>query len=291
MNYTIKNEKLTVQISDHGAELQSIQTADGHEYLWQGDPAIWTDRAPNIFPYVARMTEGKYTLHGKEYKMDIHGFVKDQVLEAEEQCETEITFRLNSSEQTKVQYPFAFVYRITYKLEQNRILIKTSVENTDEQRMYFGFGGHPGFRVPMEEGLIFEDYTLTFDQKAQPYRVGFDASCFITGKDESYPLEGGDKLRLHHDMFDEDAVVLKHMARKVQLGSEKGTRSVTVSYPDFPILGIWHRPKTEAAYVCIEPWSSLPSRAGIVEELSQQADLIHLEAGKTYSNSWSIELK
>lgn len=290
MEYTIRNEKLTVVISDRGAELQSIQTADGHEYLWQSDPVIWTDRAPNIFPYVARMTDGKYTLNGKEYKMDIHGFLKDLVLDVEEQSQTAITFRLCSNEQTKAQYPFDFVYRINYKLEQNRLMLTTSVENKGGERMYFGFGGHPGFQVPMEDGLAFEDYTLRFDQKSQPYRVGFDASCFITGQDEVYPLTDGDKIELRHDLFDDDAIVLKHMARKVCLGSEKGTRSVTVSYPDLPILGIWHRPKTEAAYVCIEPWSSLPSRAGIVEELSQQADLIHIAPGKTYSNSWSIEI-
>lgn len=290
MEYTIQNEKLTVVISDRGAELQSIQTADGHEYLWQSDPVIWTDRAPNIFPYVARMTEGKYTLNGKEYKMDIHGFLKDLVLDVEEQSQTAITFCLHSDEKTKAQYPFDFVYRITYQVEQNRLLLTTSVENKGRDRMYFGFGGHPGFQVPMEEGLAFEDYMLSFDQTAQPYRIGFDESCFITGQDTRYPLIDGDKIALHHDLFDDDAIVLKHMARKVRLGSEKGTRSVTVSYPDFPILGIWHRPKTEAPYVCIEPWSSLPSRSGIVEELSQQADLIHLEAGKTYSNTWSIDI-
>lgn len=290
MNYTIKNDMLAVVICDRGAELQSIQTTDGHEYLWQTDPAIWMDKAPNIFPYVARMTEGKYTLNDKEYKMDIHGFLKDLTLDVEEQGQTEITFCLYSNEQTKAQYPFDFVYRITYKLEQNCLLLTTNVENKGSERMYFGFGGHPGFQVPMEEGLAFEDYMLSFDQTAQPHRIGFDESCFVTGQDTIYPLTDGDKIALRHDLFDDDAIVLKHMARKVRLGSEKGTRSVTVSYPDFPILGIWHRPNTKAPYVCIEPWSSLPSRSGIVEELSLQADLIHLEAGKTYSNTWSIEI-
>ena len=33
----LKNEKLTVTISAHGAELQSIKNAEGREYLWQGD--------------------------------------------------------------------------------------------------------------------------------------------------------------------------------------------------------------------------------------------------------------
>ena len=39
MNYTIKNEFLTVEVSDEGAQLQSIRGADGTEYLWQADPA------------------------------------------------------------------------------------------------------------------------------------------------------------------------------------------------------------------------------------------------------------
>ena len=63
MNYTIANDRLTVQISSRGGELQSI-IRDGREYLWQADPAFWDEKAPNLFPYIARMTEGKYTLDG-----------------------------------------------------------------------------------------------------------------------------------------------------------------------------------------------------------------------------------
>ena len=29
--------------------------------------------------------------------------------------------------------------------------------------MYFGVGGHPGFAVPLEKGLAFEDYCLQFE--------------------------------------------------------------------------------------------------------------------------------
>ena len=40
---TLKNEQLTIEISEHGAELQSIRK-DVYEYLWQGDPAFWGRR-------------------------------------------------------------------------------------------------------------------------------------------------------------------------------------------------------------------------------------------------------
>ncbi|MBQ2308518.1 MAG: aldose 1-epimerase family protein, partial [Clostridia bacterium] len=43
---TIKNEHLTATVSTLGAELQSLCDKDGKEYIWQGDPAVWSGRAP-----------------------------------------------------------------------------------------------------------------------------------------------------------------------------------------------------------------------------------------------------
>ena len=38
MNYTIQTERLRVEVSSIGAELQSIINAEGKELLWQGNP-------------------------------------------------------------------------------------------------------------------------------------------------------------------------------------------------------------------------------------------------------------
>ena len=72
------------------------------------------------------------------------------------------------------------------------------------------------------------------------------------------------------------------------LCSAKTSRSVTVTYPQMPYLGIWHMPHTDAPYVCIELWASLPSRQDVVEELSCKSDLIHLAQGAEYENVWTI---
>lgn len=100
MLYTIKNEALKVVIDNHGAELHSIQTLDGTEYLWQGDPAVWNGQAPNLFPYVARLTDQKYTFEGKEYSMKIHGFINAVDLYVETEERDQITFRYDSGEET-----------------------------------------------------------------------------------------------------------------------------------------------------------------------------------------------
>ena len=56
---TLSNSVLTVQIAEHGAELQSIKK-DGKEYLWQGDAKFWGRRSPVLFPIVGRVWNNKY---------------------------------------------------------------------------------------------------------------------------------------------------------------------------------------------------------------------------------------
>ena len=127
MLYTIKNEALKVVIDNHGAELHSIQTLDGTEYLWQGDPAVWNGQAPNLFPYVARLTDQKYTFEGKEYSMKIHGFINAVDLYVETEERDQITFRYDSGEETLTQYPFPFIYRITYLLDGHTLKITNKI--------------------------------------------------------------------------------------------------------------------------------------------------------------------
>lgn len=64
MEYSIQNQFLRVEIAARGAELRSILGADGTQYLWQGSSAYWSDRAPNLFPYAAWLTDGAYYLDG-----------------------------------------------------------------------------------------------------------------------------------------------------------------------------------------------------------------------------------
>ena len=291
MIYTIRNEKLKTEINSYGAELHSIQTLDGCEYLWQGDPAVWNGQAPNLFPYIARLTNETYTLDGKEYHMKIHGFIKTSELEVDSVSEDCITFRYDSNEESRSQYPFEFSYFITYRLEGSVLHITNRVENHDSKRMFFGIGGHPGFNVPLEEGLQFEDYVLEFSSPAHPNRIGFTDDCHLNGQDPLYQLEEDRRIPLHHNLFDQDAIVLKNMDRCVTIRSDKGKRAVKVTLPDYDHLGFWHMPKMAAPYVCVEPWSSLPSRSGVVEDFAQQSDLVHLDAGKVYENHWTIEIQ
>jgi len=287
MNYQISNEFICVTVSDLGAEMLSI-VKDGKEYLWNADPKYWPEHSPLLFPYVGRFTDGKYLLNGTEYEMGIHGFARHLTYTLVEKSDGILVFELCDNDDTYKMYPYHFTLQVCYELTGQTIGITYKVRNLSNERMYFGIGGHPGFALPFDEGLEFADYYLEFEGKSFPTRVGHTETCFLSGIDESFPLEKDSILKLSHTMFDDDAIVLKNMADKVTLKSDKGKRQVTVSYPDLPYLGLWHAPKTEAPYICIEPWTSLPSRQDVVEEFRYKYDLIRVEEGEEYTNSWCI---
>lgn len=289
MDITIQNQAVRLTVDTLGAQMMHLQSADGREYLWQGDPKYWADRAPVLFPFIARLYRETYRLYGKSHNMKIHGFASSSEFSVAEQGVDYVVLRLESRPENYEVYPVAFMLDITYRLVDATVEITYCVNNLDKQEMHFGIGGHPGFCVPLEEGLSFEDYSLVFEEECVPDRIGFTEAVLLSGCDKPYPLTDGNKIPLSHHLFDEDAIILRNMARKVALCSG-GKRSVTVSYPDMPYLGIWHWPKTDAPYVCIEPWTSLPGRQDVEEEFSCKSDMIHLAAGESYKNIWTITI-
>ena len=171
---TLVNAHLCVKISTVGGELQSVYgRKTGIEYLWQGDAAYWTGRAPNLFPFVGRLYEKRYTLNGKSFEMGLHGFAKINEMSVESEEQDRCVLLLCDNEETRKIYPYRFEFRIRYALEENRLLITFSVRNLSEETMIFGMGGHPGFNVPLVPGPAFEDYSLTFSGPSEPRRILF----------------------------------------------------------------------------------------------------------------------
>jgi len=289
MIFEIESDELKVEVNTAGGELWSILDKDGTQYLWQGDATYWSGRAHNLFPYIARLTDGKYTLFGETYMLGIHGFVGNCELVASEQGVDYVNLLLKADEVTKEQYPYEFTYEILYRVQGKKLEVTYRITSLDSKTMYFAVGGHPGFNIPLESGLEFTDYLVEFSDTSMPQRVLTSEDCFVTGESE-YPLNDSSKIPLEHGLFDNDAIILKNMPKEVVLRSAKGRKGVRVSYPQMQYLGLWHTPKSDAPFVCIEPWSSLPSRKGMIEDFEKQEDLIALPKGEIYTNTLTIEI-
>lgn len=287
-HYTIRSEALCVTASKHGAQLLSLCDCAGTQYLWQGDSTYWSDRAPILFPYVGRLNGGCYRLDGALYRMRIHGLAQYMDFACISHSASQMEFELTDDAQTLLQYPRKFSFRVGYDLRGSTLFITFRVENRDEKPMYFGLGGHPGFRVPFEQGRSFEDHRLRFESPCMPERIEFDDACLRTGRQTAFSLSREHTLALTHEMFAHDAVVLCNTARRVTLQAVGSEHGITVAFAQMPYLALWHMPHTDAPYVCIEPWSSLPALQGEATELETQPDLLCLRPGEVYHNTWSI---
>ncbi len=292
MIYTIENDKIKASFSDVGAELVSlINKADGTEYLWQGDAAYWTGHAYNLFPICGRLTEGKYTYKGETYEMNLHGFARKTSIPVTKQEDKKITFTLTADENTLKIYPFNFKLEITYSLCRNALTTAFAVKNNDDKVMYFALGGHPGFNVPLGSDGCFEDYYLEFDEEAAPEKLVMSPTCYYTGKMEKFTEIDGKVIGLKHSLFDNDAVFLHDIPKAVTLKNKVSDRSVRVEYPDMQFLGIWHAPKTEAPYVCIEPWYSIPADDGVIDDLETKREMMTLDPKKSYKTKMVFKIQ
>ncbi len=291
MNYFLENDSLKVTISDLGAELTSIygKTTD-FEYLWQGDAKYWKSRATNVFPICGRLYQGKYTYNGNTYELGCHGFAKLFTFTANKFSSEKIEFVLNANEETKKVYPFDFTLKITYALNGAKLTTEYTVINTGNGDLPFSIGGHPGFNIPLAEGVDFSEHYVEFEKECKPTVQVFTENLLYSGNDVPFPLEKDKILRLKHSLFDDDAKFLNDTSKSLTLKSDKAKRFVKVTFDDFNHVGFWHAMKTQAPFVCIEPWNGVPAIDYTPDDFATKKEFIHLDGGKTYTAKFDIEV-
>lgn len=327
MIYTLRNSEMEVQVSSKGGELVSMKDAEQTEYIWIGDARYWKRHAPQLFPCIGRLTNGQYRMDGALHEMGQHGFLRDYELTkveseaqgmaldgtagqeraeatdvadqpaiaggqagAEAEVMTSLHLQLQSDASTRALYDRDWTVDIFYELCGKTLNVKFQLLNRDVRTMRFGYGIHPGFNVPLNPALRFEDYRLDFHEVSTPKQMELTERYTISGGMHDFALEEGRYLPLRHSLFDHDAIILKDMPHTVTLSSQKDAKKVTVAFPDMPYLGIWHAPQTDAPFVCIEPWSSLPSTDGVIDEFETKPDFTTVEPEQTYTNRWSISI-
>ena len=279
---TIENENLKVQISDMGAELQSIFNKNNNcEYLWYGDEKIWSGRSPVLFPIVGEVLDETYTYSGKEYHLNRHGFAKFSKFDVVKETPTCVTFSLKSSEKTLKVYPFEFELLVTFSIENNRITVKHEVINTNDGEMYFSLGAHPGFNCEIGDSLVFSEKETLNTERVNEKGVRID---------ETFPvLNNSSEIIITENIFDTDALIFKGFKSKsITLKSPNHSREVRFNLGDAPYLGIWAKPG--APYVCIEPWHGVCDTCHGNEDFSKKQFIEHLNKGENFEFTWFADI-
>jgi galactose mutarotase-like enzyme len=287
--YTIQNDVLKVQISDKGAELQSIfNTSTELEYLWKGDATFWAKKSPILFPIVGSLKNNTYYFQQKSYQLNRHGFARDMLFESEELDETSIRFILRSSAETLSVYPFPFELIVHYTLKNNALSVVFTVKNTGTTEMYFSLGAHPAFAVPLTKNTDYEQYSLIFNHYENAGIWPLTADGLIQTQPVPF-FNNNNKIDLKKSLFYGDALVFKHLQSSIiQLRNNQNEHGLTFTHQHFPYLGIWAA--KDADFVCIEPWCGIADSETTTQQLLEKEGIEQLAAGGVFERSWLVSV-
>lgn len=289
--HTLKNDVLTVTVKDHGAELSSIRKGSV-EYLWQADPAFWGRHSPVLFPIVGSVWEKRYRVDGKEYELGQHGFARDMDFVMVSSSDTEVRYRLESSEETLAKYPWPFVLEIAYRLHDNKLDVIWEVMNPGSGDMYFQIGAHPAFNYPDYDPEKPERGFFSFNRSEGLECVRIKEKGCVDAETK-YPLEIPENglLPVTRETFDAiDTIMLQDsQIRRVALHRTDGSPWLALSF-DAPVTGIWSPPTKNAPFICIEPWYGRCDRAGYEGEYKDKDWINRLSPAEKFSSVYTIEI-
>ena len=287
-----ENEYLSLEVNENGGCLKSIYDKKrDKELLYQTIEESWKGQDIFIFPFIARLKDGNYTVDNKEYRMRNHGLIRymkaDMVLEDNNDIKASFT----SDENTLLQYPFSFKAYSLYHLSRNRIDISYHILNTDNRDMPFEVGAHPAFMLPGEkkdDEFDISGNTILFTKKMKLERILQEKTASFNIKDIDY--EETDHIELSKALFHEiPTLILKAKdIDQVTLKKKDGSR-ITIHKRKSSFLALWSDQKW-GNYVAIEPWDGLPDYVDCPKEMKDKKEIKMLKPNDEYVFSYSIEI-
>ena len=277
-----------------GGELLSYKL-DGVEKIHQGQECIdaygkvyWKRHFPVLFPIVGKLKQNRTIINGRTYEMSQHGFARDMEFEPITKLDNFHSYVLRSNPSTMVKYPFEFSLYITYRTDGNKLTTIYKVVNDGDNNMPFGIGGHPAFKIDMED-LLNEEYYLEFDQDEDKIHFLYLVDGLVGTEYEKNIMIDKRRIKITKDTFNNDAVIMKGItSNKISLKRRRGNKTLlTMDFEGFPYLGVWSKPG--APFLCIEPWYSTADAVKSTGVFAQKSDILVLAPKKEFECKFTVE--
>jgi galactose mutarotase-like enzyme len=283
----LKSADLSAEIDPLGAQLSILADAAGRDLLWNGEPSIWSGRAPLLFPIVGTLAGGIYRLGAKQYALPRHGFGRVSLFTLVSADATSAVLRLSATESTGKVYPFEFELDLHFELAGPTLAITARVRNRGPIDMPASCGYHPGFRWPLPYGIPREQHFIEFasDEPAPVRRI--DAQGLLAPEPQKTPIVAR-RLALCDDLFAEDVLILDAVrSRFLTYGAAHGPK-LRVSFPDSPYLGLWTKPG--APFLCIEPWQGIADPSGYTGDFTAKPGVFLVPPGAEHAVRMALSL-
>jgi len=280
--------------SKMGGELVSFKL-NGQERIHQGTDTVdengkvyWKRHAPVLFPVVGKLKKNQTIINGRIYEMPQHGFARDFEFEPITNLDNFQSYVLKSNQITKHRYPYDFELYTTYRLDENKLTTIYKVINTGDVTLPFGIGGHPAFKIDLDE-LKAGNYYLEFEEDEDKIHFLYLVDGLIGTEYARNMMADKRRINLTTTTFNNDALIMKGItSNKISLKNRNGNRTLlTMDFTGFPYLGIWSKPN--APFVCIEPWYSTADTIKSSGVFIQKQDIISLKPKEKFECKYSIE--
>lgn len=280
--------------SKFGGELISFKL-DGEEKIHQGENCVdengkvyWKRHSPVLFPIVGKLKKNQTIIGGRTYEMPQHGFARDLEFEPLTKLDNFHSYMLKSNKFTLSRYPYDFELYTTYRTDDNKLTTIYKVINTGITNLPFGIGGHPAFKIDLEE-LKKENYYLEFEEEENKLHFLYLVDGLVGTEYAKDILVDKKKIMINSKSFNNDAIIMKGItSKKISLKNRRTDRPLlTMDFGEFPYLAIWS--KVNAPFICIEPWFSTADTVKSSGVFTQKHDLISLKPKDIFECKYTVE--
>jgi galactose mutarotase-like enzyme len=284
--HRIESEGLAAEISEAGAELVRLVDPAGADWLWNGDPAFWSGRAPLLFPIVGTLAGGHFRTGGQSYRLPRHGFARNSVFCCVDKADDSVKLRLVPTPAIVETWPFDFQLDVRYAVDGSTLSITADILNRGTAPLPASFGFHPALRWPLPGESDRSAHEILFDEEEPAPVRRLDRDGLVDPLPRPSPVVGR-RLALDDSLFEDDALILDQ-AHSRSLTFRGQRCSVRVAFPDMPHLAFWSKPG--AGFLCIEPWQGHSDPAGFDGPIEEKPGTALIPAGGTHRCAMSLML-
>ena len=283
----LRSGSWSLAVDPLGAQLSLLRDSHDRDLLWNADPAFWTGRSPLLFPIVGTLNGGEYAWRGKRHALPRHGLARTRRFEVIREEERDLLFRLASTPETLLLYPFQFELDVAYRLEGAAFEIEATARNLGNEPMPASLGFHPAFRWPLPFGGARNEHAIEFTYAESAPVRRLDAQGLLSPQSHPSPVRGR-ILPLDDSLFEPDVLIFDRLQSRQLLFGVPGTTRLGVSFAGATHLGLWTKPGAD--FLCIEPWRGVADPAGFTGDLDAKPGAFIVPPGGSQSLSMRLDL-
>ncbi|MFL6415306.1 MAG: aldose 1-epimerase [Bryobacteraceae bacterium] len=255
---------------------------------------------PFLAPWANRIGGGGFWANGKHYlfndgfdnlrispdKVAMHGLmISSRYWEVEEVAADDQSAHVTSHlvfwkyPELMVNWPFAHEYRMTYRLHEGVLEVRTEVTNKSSEPMPITLGFHPYFNLPQ---IPRSEASIRIPARKH---VETDAKLLATG--ELTPNQLPQEISLRDHTFDDGFTdLIRDENGHAVFSFEAGAKKIQVIYgPRYQVGLVYAPPRRD--FVCFEPMTAITNALNLAHD-GKYAELKSVEPGQTWRESFWI---